>query len=248
MGQLDGKVAIVTGAAQGMGEAHVRRFVAEGAKVVMTDLNEELGQQIASELGESARFIKQDISSLGDWQRVVEETVASFGPPTVLVNNAGILGPLAGLAELDEESYLRVCAINQHSVFYGMKCVVPYMQEAGGGSIVNVSSVAGIVSIVGAPNLAYVGTKFALRGMSKHVAVEFGKDNIRVNTVHPGYIKTPMMAAATDEEGGGIASQVPLARMAEPEEVANLVLFLASDESSYITAHEHVIDGGLTAQ
>jgi 3alpha(or 20beta)-hydroxysteroid dehydrogenase len=120
--------------------------------------------------------------------------------------------------------------------------------RAGGGSIVNVSSVAGIVSIVGAPNLAYVGSKFALRGMTKHVAVEFGKDNIRVNTVHPGYIKTPMMAAATDEEGGGIADQVPLARMAEPEEVTNLVLFLASDESSYITAHEHIVDGGLTAQ
>jgi 3alpha(or 20beta)-hydroxysteroid dehydrogenase len=248
MGRLDGKVAVVTGAAQGMGEAEARRFVAEGAKVVMTDLNEELGQQIAAELGDSAHFVKHDVGSLADWQRVVEETEARFGPATVLVNNAGMLGPLAGLAELDEESYLRVCAVNQHSVFYGMKCVVPGMQRAGGGSIVNVSSVAGIVSIVGAPNLAYVGTKFALRGMTKHVAVEFGKDNIRVNTVHPGYIKTPMMAAATDEEGGGITSQVPLARMAEPDEVANLVLFLASDESSYITAHEHIVDGGLTAQ
>jgi 3alpha(or 20beta)-hydroxysteroid dehydrogenase len=248
MGRLEGKVAIITGAAQGMGEAHARRFVAEGAKTVLTDLNEQQGQQIAAELGDSALFIKHDVGSLSDWQRVVEETEGRFGPVTILVNNAGVLGPLAGLADLDEASYLRVCAINQHSVFYGMKCVVLGMKRAGGGSIVNVSSVAGIVSIVGAPNLAYVGSKFALRGMTKHVAVEFGKDNIRVNTVHPGYIKTPMMAAATDEEGGGIASQVPLARMAEPEEVTNLVVFLASDESSYITAHEHIVDGGLTAQ
>jgi 3alpha(or 20beta)-hydroxysteroid dehydrogenase len=245
---LDGKVAIVTGAAQGMGEAHVRRFVAEGARVTMTDVNAERGAQIAAELGESVRFIEHDVSSLEGWRRVVEETDAAFGPPTVLVNNAGILGPLAGLDELDEQSYLHVCAVNQHAQFYGMKCVAPYMRKAGGGSIVNVSSVAGIVSIVGAPNLAYVASKFALRGMTKHAAVELGRDNIRVNTVHPGYIKTPMMAAATDEEGGGIASQIPLGRMAEPEEVSNLVVFLASDQSSYITAYEHVIDAGLTAQ
>jgi 3alpha(or 20beta)-hydroxysteroid dehydrogenase len=248
MGRLEGKVAIITGAAQGMGEAHARRFVAEGAKTVLTDLDEQRGQQIAADLGDSALFIKHDVGSLSDWQRVVEETEGRFGPVTILVNNAGMLGPVAGLADLDEASYLRVCAVNQHSAFYGMKCVIPGMQRAGGGSIVNVSSVAGIVSIVGAPNLAYVGSKFALRGMTKHVAVEFGTANIRVNTVHPGYIKTPMMAAATDEEGGGIASQVPLARMADPEEVTNLVLFLASDEASYITAQEHIVDGGLTAQ
>jgi 3alpha(or 20beta)-hydroxysteroid dehydrogenase len=248
MGRLDGKVAIITGASQGMGEAHARRFVAEGASVVMTDINDEMGEKIAAELGENARFIKADVTSLADWRRVVAETEATFGPVTVLINNAGIIGPLAETVELDEDAYHQVCAVNQHSQFYGMKCVIPSMQQAGGGSIINVSSVAGLVSIVGSPNLAYVGSKFASRGMTKHVAVQYGKDNIRVNSVHPGYIKTPMMAAATDEEGGGIASMIPLGRMAEPDEVAQLMVWLASDESSYITGTEQVVDAGLTAQ
>jgi len=248
MGRLDGKVAIITGASQGMGEAHARRFVAEGARVVMTDINDELGQQIAGELGDNARFIKADVTSLADWRGVVEEAEATFGPVTVLVNNAGMLGPIAETVELDEEDYHRVCAVNQHSQFYGMQCVIPSMRKAGGGSIINVSSVAGLVSIVGAPNLAYVGSKFASRGMTKHVAIQYGKDNIRVNSVHPGYIKTPMMVAATDEGGGGITSQIPLGRMAEPDEVSQLVVWLASDDSSYITATEQVVDAGLTAQ
>jgi 3alpha(or 20beta)-hydroxysteroid dehydrogenase len=248
MGRLDGKVAIITGASQGMGEAHARRFVAEGAKVTMTDINEERGQEIASELGDNARFIKADVTSLDDWRRVVDETVSSFGDITVLVNNAGIIGPIVETTEFDEEDYLKVCAINQHSQFYGMKCVIPSMQKAGGGSIINVSSIAGLVSIVGAPNVAYVGSKFASRGMTKHAAVQYGKDNIRVNSVHPGYILTPMMAAATDEEGGGISSQIPLGRMADPDEVSQLMVWLASDNSSYISGTEQVVDAGLTAQ
>jgi 3alpha(or 20beta)-hydroxysteroid dehydrogenase len=248
MGRLDGKVAIITGASQGMGEAHARRFVAEGAKVTMTDINEERGQEIASELGDNARFIKADVTSLDDWRRVVDETVSSFGDITVLVNNAGIIGPIVETTEFDEEDYLKVCAINQHSQFYGMNCVIPSMQKAGGGSIINVSSIAGLVSIVGAPNVAYVGSKFASRGMTKHAAVQYGKDNIRVNSVHPGYILTPMMAAATDEEGGGISSQIPLGRMADPDEVSQLMVWLASDNSSYISGTEQVVDAGLTAQ
>jgi 3alpha(or 20beta)-hydroxysteroid dehydrogenase len=248
MGRLDGKVAIITGASQGMGEAHARRFVAEGAQVLMTDLNEERGQEIAAELGENARFMKADVTSLADWQRVVDEAEKSFGAVTVLINNAGIIGPIAETVDFDEADYLTVCAVNQHSQYYGMKSVIPSMQKAGGGSIVNVSSVAGLVSIVGAPNVAYVGSKFASRGMTKHVAVQYGKDNIRVNSVHPGYIKTPMMAAATDEEGGGIASQIPLGRMAEPDEVSQLMVWLASDDSSYISGTEQVVDAGLTAQ
>jgi 3alpha(or 20beta)-hydroxysteroid dehydrogenase len=248
MGKLDGKVAIITGAAQGMGEAHARRFVAEGAKVALTDLNEGDGERIAKELGHNALFLRHDVASLRDWQRVVRETEAVFGTVTILVNNAGILGPLAETTEISEEDYLKVIAVNQHSQFYGMKTVIPSMRKAGGGSIVNISSTAGMVSVVGAPNLAYVGSKFASRGMTKHVAVQYGPDHIRVNSVHPGYIKTPMMAAATDSEGGGIAGQVPLRRMADPDEVSSLVLFLASDDSSYISGMEHVIDGGLTAQ
>jgi 3alpha(or 20beta)-hydroxysteroid dehydrogenase len=248
MGRLENKVAIITGAAQGMGEAHARRFVAEGARVVMTDLNDERGEKLAVEIGDNALFMTADVASLADWERVVTQTEETFGPVNVLINNAGIIGPVTGTVEFAEEDYLHVCAVNQHSQFYGMKTVVPSMRRAGGGSIVNVSSVAGIVSIVGSPNIAYVGSKFASRGMTKHAAIEFGKDNIRVNSVHPGYIKTPMMAAATDEEGGGIASMIPLGRMAEPEEVAALMVWLASDESSYITGTEQVIDAGLTAQ
>jgi 3alpha(or 20beta)-hydroxysteroid dehydrogenase len=248
MGQLEGKVAIITGAAQGMGEAHARRFVAEGAQVVLADVNETDGQRTAKELGAGAVFVKADVTSVDDWRALVETAERQFGDVTVLVNNAGILGPIAETVELGVEDFHTVCLVNQYAQFYGMKAVIPSMQRAGGGSIINVSSVAGLVSIVGAPNLAYVGSKFASRGMTKHVAAQYGKDNIRCNSVHPGYIKTPMMAAATDDEGGGIASQIPLGRMAEPEEVSQLMVWLASDASSYVSGTEQVIDAGLTAQ
>jgi 3alpha(or 20beta)-hydroxysteroid dehydrogenase len=248
MNRLAGKVALITGGARGMGEAHARLFVAEGAKVILTDLSEQAGQAIAQELGENALFLKHDVTKLADWQRVVAEGEAKFGPVTVLVNNAGVLGPIADTTELTEDGYLKVCAINQHGVFYGMQAVIPSMLKAGLGSIVNISSVAGIVSIYGAPSLAYVASKFAVRGMTKKTAVEFGGKNIRVNSVHPGFINTPMMAEATNEEGGDALSLIPLGRLAEPKEVSQLVLFLASDESSYITGTEHIIDGGMTAQ
>jgi 3alpha(or 20beta)-hydroxysteroid dehydrogenase len=247
MGKLDGKVAIITGAAQGMGAAHARKFIEEGAKVALTDVSEVEGKKLAGELGANALFLEHDVASLSDWADVVRQTEEVFGPVTVLVNNAGILGPIKDVVEISEEEYLKVIAVNQHSQFYGMKTVIPSMKKAGGGTIVNISSTAGMVSIVGAPNLAYVGSKFASRGMTKQVAVQFGPDNIRVNSVHPGYIKTPMMEAATDETGGGIADSVPIRRMAEPDEVSKLVLFLACDDSSYISGMEHVIDGGLTA-
>ena len=178
---------------------------------------------------------------------MVETAEAKFGTVNVLVNNAGILGPIAATVDLPLDDYNAVCNINQTGVFLGMQSVLPGMLAGDGGSIINISSIAGIVAIVGAPNLAYVGSKFAVRGMTKQVAVEYGKDNIRVNYVHHGYIKTPMMAAATDEEGGGAVDVIPLNRMAEPSEVSDLVVFLASDNSSFITGMEHVIDGGMTA-
>ncbi|PZF09983.1 3-alpha-hydroxysteroid dehydrogenase [Curtobacterium sp. MCPF17_011] len=247
MGKLEGKVAIITGAAQGMGAAHVRRFIKEGAKVALTDVNEAGGQALADELGENALFIKHDVTSLDEWQALVAKVEEAWGPINILVNNAGILGPIADVVEIEPEAYLKVIAVNQHSQVWGMKTVIPSMKKAGGGAIVNISSTAGMVSIVGAPSLAYVGSKFASRGMTKQVAVQFGPDNIRVNSVHPGYIKTPMMEMATDSDGGGIADAVPIRRMADPDEVSSLVLFLASDDSSYISGMEHVIDGGLTA-
>ncbi|MDA9797837.1 glucose 1-dehydrogenase [Luminiphilus sp.] len=247
MSKLNGKIAIVTGAAQGMGESHARIMVAEGAKVVMTDVNVASGTAIAEELGSNALFVEHNVTSPADWQRVVETAEAKFGTVNVLVNNAGILGPIAATVDLPLDDYNAVCNINQTGVFLGMQSVLPGMLAGDGGSIINISSIAGIVAIVGAPNLAYVGSKFAVRGMTKQVAVEYGKDNIRVNSVHPGYIKTPMMAAATDEEGGGAVDVIPLNRMAEPSEVSDLVVFLASDNSSFITGMEHVIDGGMTA-
>lgn len=249
MERLKGKIAIITGASQGMGESHARKFVAEGAKVVLTDLNEARGRMIADELGtENALFVKQDVAKVEDWKNVVLQTETVFGPVNVLVNNAGILGPVANALELEDEAYHKVIDINQNGIFYGMKYTLPSMLKAGIGSIVNISSIAGIVAIYGYPNLAYMGSKFAIRGMTKAVAVEFAKNNIRANSVHPGFIKTPMMAQATDEEGGSATQFIPLGRLAETSEVSNLVVFLASDESSYLTGKEQIIDGGMSIQ
>lgn len=248
MGRLQGKVAIVTGASRGMGSSHATRFVAEGAKVVLTDINAAAGQALADSLGPNALFCQQDVTRSEDWQKVVAAAEAKFGPVNVLVNNAGVLGPLAATADMEEADYLKVIAINQHSVYLGMHHVIPSMQKAGGGSIVNISSIAGMVANYGFPNLAYVGSKFAVRGMTKAAAVEYGRDGIRVNSVHPGFIMTPMMVEATNEEGGDATSMIPLGRIAEPEEVTNVVLFLASDESSYVSGAEHVVDAGMTAQ
>jgi len=247
MGRLSGKVAIITGASQGMGESHARAFVEEGAKVILTDINDGPGQALADSLGENAMFVHHDVSSFDGWQKVLSDGEARFGTVNVLVNNAGVIGKLANTTELEPDDYHFVCNINQTGVFYGMKTVIPSMQKAGGGSIVNISSIAGMLANYGSPNIAYVGSKFAVRGMTKQVAVEFGPQNIRCNSIHPGYINTPMMAAATDEEGGEALGMIPLGRLADPREVSNLAIFLASDESSYITGMEHVIDGGMTA-
>lgn len=246
MGQLDGKVALVTGAAQGMGESHVRAIVNEGARVMATDIAEERGARLAEELGESVRFIRHDVSSLADWQRVVSETEQAFGDITVLVNNAGIVGPAADILEISEEEYLKVIAVNQHSQFYGMKSVIPSMLRAGGGSIVNISSLAGIMANQGVPNLAYPTSKFAVRGMTKAVAREYGARGIRVNSVHPGAILTPMAIATLGDNPGSFPNAF-LDRFGQPEEVSALVTFLASDASSYITGAEHKIDGGWSA-
>lgn len=243
MARLEGKVAIITGGAQGMGETHARRFVKEGAKVVLTDILEEKGQALADELGENALFLKQDVTSAAEWETVVAKAEEAFGPVNVLVNNAGI-SMAKSILQITEEEYRRIVDINQTSVFLGMKTTIPSMQKAGGGSIVNVSSINGLVG--GA--IGYTDTKFAVRGMTKAAAVECAHYGIRVNSVHPGVIATPMIVQedqkAQIEE---FAKQIPLKRIAESEEITNLVLFLASDESSYSTGSEFVADGGITA-
>lgn len=230
-----------------MGEAHARAFVSEGAKVVATDINREKGEALVAELGSNALFVEHDVAKAADWDHVVVTGEDRFGKVNVLVNNAGVIGPVKSMLEFAEEDFLQVCAVNQLGVFLGMKAVLPSMIEAGGGSIVNISSIAGMLGTKESSNAAYCASKWAVRGMSKLVAAQHGKDGIRVNSVHPGYILTPMMVAATDETGGGAADAIPLGRMAQPDEVSKVVLFLASDEASFVSGAEHVVDGAMTA-
>ncbi|TQR20532.1 glucose 1-dehydrogenase [Psychrobacillus vulpis] len=244
MSRLSGKVAIITGAAQGMGAAHAKLFVGHGAKVVLTDLNEEKGNALATELGENALFVKQNVASEEDWATVIAKAEDAFGPVNVLVNNAGITMN-KNILDITVEEYRRIVDINQVSAFLGMKTVAASMMKAGGGSIVNISSMNGLV----AGAVGYTDTKFAVRGMTKAAAINLAPMGIRVNSVHPGVIATPMVVqedtkAAVEE----FSKHIPLKRVAQPEEVSNMVLFLASDESSYSTGSEFVIDGGLTAQ
>ncbi|WP_168555364.1 glucose 1-dehydrogenase [Novosphingobium sp. SG720] len=247
MSRLAGKVAVITGAAQGMGEAHARAFVREGARVVLTDVNAARGAAIAAELGDAACFVEHDVADAAGWRRVVGLAEAQFGPVTVLVNNAGVIGPVKGMLDFTEAEFLEVCAVNQLGTYLGMQAVLPGMQAAGGGSIINVSSIAGMIGTAASSNAAYCASKWAVRGMTKLMAVWHGKDGIRVNSVHPGYILTPMMVAATDEHGGGAAAAIPLGRLAQPHEVSNVVVFLASDEASFVSGAEHVVDGAMIA-
>ncbi|MEO6085908.1 MAG: glucose 1-dehydrogenase [Umezawaea sp.] len=246
-GRLDGKVAIITGAARGQGAAAARRFVAEGARVAITDVLDEQGKSLADELGDAAFYHHLDVSSEDDWARAVEETTSAFGDVTVLVNNAGILH-FSAIAETTLADYERVIGINQTGTFLGMRAVIPSMTRAGGGSIVNLSSVEGLAGM--GYLVAYTASKFAIRGMTKVAAMELGKHGIRVNSVHPGAIDTPMVS---DALGGvpvdlaRIGEKVALRRVGQPEDIANLVLFLASDESGYCTGAEFVADGGATA-
>jgi len=246
--RLDGKVAIITGAARGQGAAAARRFVEEGARVTIADIRDELGKELADDLGAAAIYQHLDVTSEEDWAAAVEATSQAFGHANVLVNNAGILrfGSIVDTTMADYELLVRV---NQTGTFLGMRAVVPAMTEAGGGSIINVSSVEGLA---GSPYLtAYAATKFAVRGMTKCAALELGKHNIRVNSVHPGAIDTDM---ASDAMGGVTVDMAKvgkrvagLRRVGKPTEIADLQVFLASDESSYSTGAEFVADGGASA-
>jgi len=235
MGRLDGKRALITGGAAGIGAATARRFVDEGAEVTIADVAEDAGRALASELG--ARFERLDVRDESAWIGVVERTDGL----DILVNNAGVV-ELGGVTEMDEASFRRVLDVNTVGVYLGMRTAVPSMRARGGGAIVNISSVAGMV---GNPySIGYAASKWAVRGMTKSAAVDLAPDGIRVNSVHPGVIRTAMSASVDPEKTSGSA---PLGRLGEPVEVANLIVYLASDESSFITGAEHVIDGGTTA-
>lgn len=245
MTRLENKIAIITGGARGMGASHVRRFVHEGARVVFGDLREDEGRALAEELGEAVVFVRHDVTSSDDWSNIVETTTSTFGLPNVLVNNAGI-GTTGPMEEMTEDQFRMVIDINLLGPWLGTKAVVPSMRAAGGGSIVNISSLAGLV---GSPDAsAYTASKFGVRGLTKATAVEFAKFGIRINSVHPGVIETPMVAESGLEYLDELAKAIPLGRIGTSQEVSNLVLYLAADESSYSTGSEFVIDAGLSAQ
>jgi 3alpha(or 20beta)-hydroxysteroid dehydrogenase len=244
VGRLDGKVALVTGGARGQGEAEVRLFAAEGAKVVAADVRADAGEALAAELGDDVAFVRHDVSSESSWEAAVATVVERFGGLDVLVNNAGI-GHVAPLAKHSLEDYERIIAVNQTGVFLGIRAAIGPMTDRGGGSIVNISSGAGLRATK--YMIAYAASKYAVTGMTAAAAMELARDNIRVNSIHPGVIDTPMLGSFGDRTDDRIVRATPMRRMGRPEEIANVALFLASDESSYMTGSHVVVDGGITA-
>lgn len=248
MGRVDGKIAFVTGGANGMGRYHALLLAREGATLVVTDMDEKGGHAVVDEInaeGGQARFIKLDVACPSDWKSAVEHTIATFGRVDILINNAGIL-VLSTVQDTLDEDFDRVLDINVKGVFYGTKYMLPAMQAAGGGSIVNISSIYGLI---GAPaSAAYQASKGAVRLLTKSTAVDYAPFKIRVNSVHPGVIRTNMTKDMLVDEAitQQIIGTTLLGRPAEPMEVSYAVLFLASDEASYMTGSEVVVDGGYT--
>ncbi|MFM8304156.1 MAG: glucose 1-dehydrogenase [Actinomycetota bacterium] len=250
MGRLDGKVAIISGAARGQGEAEARLFAEEGALVVLGDVLDEPGAEVGAEIGDVARYVHLDVRDEGGWQHAVSVAEKEFGPVDVLVNNAGIFR-MAPVVDTSVELFQQIIDVNQIGPLLGVRAVVPSMTRAGGGSIVNVSSTNGINA--SRDTVAYTATKWALRGMTKVMAMELGPLGIRVNSVHPGGIDTDMVRPRGGQTGISATeldarfAGMPLGRIGQAVEIARLVLFLASDESSYSTGSEFVADGGLLA-
>jgi NAD(P)-dependent dehydrogenase (short-subunit alcohol dehydrogenase family) len=248
--RLQGKVALITGSAHGMGETEARMFAREGAKVVVADLLEQEGQQVVAAItaaGGEARFVRLDVTREEDWQEAVSTTVATFGKLDILVNNAGISGTFTP-DKMSTEGWDRIMDINARGVFLGIKYAVPAMQKAGGGAIVNISSISGFVG-QDYIHMAYNASKGAVRILTKSAAVQYARDGIRVNSVHPG-VMPPMrtsVGSAAPERRAQMLAQVPMGREGRREEVGYAVLFLASDEASYITGTELVVDGGFLA-
>ncbi|MFC4906360.1 glucose 1-dehydrogenase [Actinomadura gamaensis] len=247
MGSLDGKVAIVTGGARGMGKSHVRRFVDEGAKVVFGDVLEDEGAKLAADLGDAVRFVRMDVTKAEDWATAVRTAVETYGALHVLVNNAGILKhkPIEDMTIDEARAIIEVNLLGQ---WQGVKAVIEPMRAAGGGSIINVSSTEGFIGAAGLS--AYSSSKFGVRGLTKSAARELGKYGIRVNSIHPGAIVTGMsmqqdVIDATADRAEALIQGLPLGRLGNTREVSGLVAYLASDDASYCTGSEVLVDGGL---
>ena len=253
MGRLDGKVALISGAARGMGRAFALLFAEQGARVAIADIRDDEGRDLADSIGENALYVRLDVTSEPDWIAAIEATEAAFGPLTTLVNNAGI-AEAAPFYEMSLESFRRVTDVLQTGVFLGMKSVVPSMTRAGGGSIINISSIDGLTGMDHI--ISYVGAKWAVRGMTKTAAREVADRNIRVNSIHPGFIWTPMVeghltaSGATDIEAARVETGKlhPLGHMGDVDDIAWAVVYLASEESKFMTGSELVVDGGWTAR
>ena len=248
MTRLAGKVAIVTGAARGLGASIVQQLHAQGAQVVLADVRDEEGGALAKSLGERAHYVHLDVSSEAEWTAALAAARKRFGPVTILVNNAGIYRTRATIEQSVEE-YLQIIRINQLGTFLGMRTCFAQMRDAGGGSIVNIASTAGIEGVPFA--LAYTASKHAVVGMTKAAALEFGPAKVRVNVVCPGAMLTPLLVESLNVPLSALSAapfaNSPMGRMGDPSEIAPTVVFLASDASSYTTGSEFVVDGGLTA-
>ena len=247
MERLEGKVALISGGAKGQGAEEARLFAREGAKVVFGDILDEEGSIVNAEINEAGgegKYVHLDVTNETEWYAAVKETLDTYGKLNILVNNAGIL-LRKGLEETSGEEWDRIQKVNLKGVFLGSKAVIPAMREAGGGSIVNISSVSGLI---GSTSTAYGASKGGVRLLTKSTAVEYGPEGIRCNSVHPGVIETDMMSEvlANDEERANWLARTPLGTFACPRDVALAVLYLASDESRYVTGSELVIDGGAT--
>jgi 3alpha(or 20beta)-hydroxysteroid dehydrogenase len=239
MGRVDGKVALVTGGARGMGASHARLLAEEGAKVVIGDILDDLGRDLAAEIGASAHYVHLDVTQPDQWSDAIATATGEFGKLNVLVNNAGIVNG-SPLQTFDLDKWRHIIEVNLTGTFLGVRAAVEPMIAAGGGSIMNISSIEGLRGSVWSHG--YVASKWAVRGLAKSAALELARHNIRVNSIHPGLIRTPLTANIPDD-----LVTIPLGRPADPMEVSTFVLFLASDESSYATGTEFVIDGGLVA-
>ena len=248
--RLEGKVAFISGGARGMGAAEAVLFAREGACVAIGDVLEDLGRQVVeqiSETGGRAIFVPLDVTSESQWAEAVAATVREFGKLDIMVNNAGISGASGRVEDTTVENWDRIMDINAKGVFLGTKAAIPEIRRAGGGSIINISSQLGLVGTAFASGADYQASKGAVRIFTKSAAIQYAREGIRVNSVHPGPINTPM-AASAQENAETFLSSIPLGRFGEPDEVAYGVLFLASDEAAFVTGSELVIDGGWTAQ